>query len=43
MKELVLVWTGTITGVLLNNINDWLAFGSSSAAIVYTLLKLETN
>jgi hypothetical protein len=43
MKELVLVWTGTITGVLLNNINDWLAFGSSSAAIVYTLLKIRNE
>jgi hypothetical protein len=43
MKELVLVWTGTIRGLILKNINDWLAFGSSSAAIVYTLLKIRNE
>jgi len=43
MKEFILVWTGTITGVLLHNINDWLAFGSYSAAIVYTLLKIRNE
>ena len=43
MKELVLVWTGTVTSVLLNNVNDWLAFGSSSAAIIYTILKIRNE
>jgi hypothetical protein len=43
MKELILVWTGTLTGVVLNSVNDWLAFGSSSAAIIYTLLKIRNE
>ena len=43
MKQLILVWTGTITGVVLNNVNDWLAFLSSSAAIIYTILKIRNE
>ena len=43
MKELILVWTGTLTGVVLNSVNDWLAFASSGAAIVYTLLKIRNE
>jgi len=43
MRDTLLIWAGTLTGIVLNNVNDWLAFGSSSAAIVYTILKIRNE
>lgn len=43
MRDTLLIWAGTLTGIVLNNVNEWLAFASSAAAIVYTILKIRNE